>query len=52
MRSGRTSKSKDYVTKPIIISKNLAFQTPQHIVVTNTVDFCSIDGYKLNFSQW
>jgi hypothetical protein len=40
MRSGRTSKSKGYVTISIITSKNLRFRRPQHIVVVDTICFC------------
>ena len=32
----------DFVTKSIIVSKNLEFRAPQDIVVTNKIDFCSI----------
>ena len=40
MRSGRTSKSKGYVTISIITSKNFRFRRPQDIVVVDTICFC------------
>ena len=42
----------DFVTKSIIVSKNLEFRAPQDIVVTNKIDFCSITAINLESKNY